>query len=102
MTVAADHNGESGPPGLEVQLCQIVQHVDGNAGQFKRLGLRQMARPRTLVDVATYGGDRSNRGKLFENLGRADIPGINDVFRPAQSFDCLVAQQTVRVGDDAD
>jgi hypothetical protein len=39
---------------------------------------------------------------LFEDLGRADIPGVNDVFRSAQRFDGLNTQQTVGVRDDAD
>jgi hypothetical protein len=39
---------------------------------------------------------------LFEDLGRADIPGVNDVFRSAQRFDGLKTQQTMSVRNDAD
>jgi len=82
MAVAADYNRESSGLRLEVQLCQIVQYIDGNATQFKHLGSRQLARPRTLVDVAAHRSHGSNRGKFLEDLGRADIPGMNDVFGP--------------------
>jgi hypothetical protein len=100
--VAADYNRESRSFGLEIQLSQIVQHIDANATQLKHSSFRQFARPRSFVDIAANGGDGSNRGKLFEDFGRADISRMNDVFAPAQSFDGLRAQQAVGVGDDAD
>jgi hypothetical protein len=49
-----------------------------------------------------HGSHRGNREKFFDDLGRPDIPGMNDVFRPAQSFNGLRAQQAMRIGDDAD
>ena len=100
--MAAHDNRESSGFGLKVQLRQIVQDVDGSAAQFKHLGFRQPARPSPLVDVAAHSGQRSNRRKLFEDLGRAGIPGMNDVLRPAQRREGLRAQQTVRVRNDAD
>ncbi len=100
--MAADYNRESRSFGLEVQLCQIVQHVDGNAAELEHRRLRQLARPRTFVDVAPHGSHRGNRGKLFEDLRSTDIAGMNDVFRPAQSFNGLRSQQAMRIGDDAD
>jgi hypothetical protein len=102
VTVAADHNRESSRFGLEVQLLQIMQHIDGNTAQLNHLSFRQLATPGRFIDVSTHGGDGTNRGKLLEDIGRADIPGMNDVLGPAQRFDCLRAQQAMRVGDDAD
>jgi hypothetical protein len=102
MTVPADYHRESGGLWFEVQRCQIMKHIDRNASQFEHLSLRQFERPCPFVDVATHGGGGGNRGKLLEDIGRADIPGMNDVLAPAQRFDCLRTQQAVRVGDDAD
>src|SRR5580658_996532 len=102
VTMAADHGRKSGRFGLEVQPRQIVQHVDGNAAQFKHCGFRQLARPHALIDVAAHRSHMCNVGKLFENLRRADIPGMNDVIGSAQGFDGLRAQQAVRVRDNAD
>ena len=102
VTVAAYDNRESGGFGLEIQLRQIVQHVDGNTAQFERLGFRQLARPRTFVYIATHGSDGGNGREIVENLRRPNISGMNDVVGPAQSCNGLVTQQAVGVRDDAD
>ena len=81
--MAADHDRESGSLGIEVQLCKIVQHINRDAAQLKHLGFGQLARPHSFVDVATHRGYRSDCRKLIEYLGGADIPSMNDVFRPA-------------------
>ncbi len=90
--MSANHNCESGGLRLEIELGEIVQHVDGNAGHFEYFGLGQLPSPRTLVDVAAYGGDWGNGRKSFENLRRADIAGMDDVIRTLESFDCRWAQ----------
>jgi hypothetical protein len=102
MTVAGNHNRKSGCFGFDVQPRQVVQHVNGNPAGFEHLGFRQLARPSSFVDIAPHGSDRRNRRKRFKDLERSDISGVNDVFGPAQSFDCLGAQQTMRIGDDAE
>ncbi len=102
MTVAADHNCKSRSLGLEIQLCQIVKDVDRDAIRFENVSFRETARPASLVDIAAHGGDGSNRRKLLNDLGRTHIPGMNNVIRPAQSFDCLRTQQTVSIRYDAD
>src|SRR6202167_1009386 len=48
VTVAADHHREPGCFRLEVQLRQIVQHIDRHAGQVKNLGLSQLPGPCAL------------------------------------------------------
>ena len=70
--------------------------------KFENIGFRQIARPGSFVDVAAHGGDRSNCAELRNDLGRAHIAGMNNAIRPAQSFDCLRAQQAVGIGDNAD
>ncbi len=102
VTVATNNDGESGGFGFEVQLRQIVQHIDGNATQFKHFGFRQLVRPRSFVDVAAHGYKRGDGGEFFKDLGRAYIPGMNDVFGSALGFEGLRTQQAVRIGDDAD
>jgi hypothetical protein len=39
---------------------------------------------------------------LRNDVGPAHIAGMNNTIRPAQSFDCLGAQQAVGIGDNAD
>jgi hypothetical protein len=100
--MATDYHRKSSGFWLEIQLCQIVQHIDGNTAQLKHFGFRQLERPRSFVDVAAHGYNRRDGGEFFEDLGRAYIPGVNDVFGATQGFEGLRAQQAVRVGDDAD
>ena len=102
MTVAAYHNRESGGFGLVIQLRQIVQYVDGNSADFKHLSFWQLARPRSFVDVAPDGCNWGDGRERFEDLRRAYVAGMNDVFGAAQGFDGLRPQQAVRVGDDTD
>jgi hypothetical protein len=95
VRVAADHNRESGGFGLEVQRCQIVQHIDGDASDFEDFIFGQPLCPPLLVDVAANGGHGRNCGELRDDSGCPEIPGMNDVIRPAQSLDCLGTQQSV-------
>ena len=70
--------------------------------KFENIGFRQMARPRSFVDVAAHGGNGSNRGEVRNDLGRAHIAGMNNAVRSAQSFDCLTTQQAMGIRYDAD
>jgi hypothetical protein len=64
-------------------LRQVVQHIDKNVAEFDHFSLRKLAGPSAFVDVPAHGRDRSNCGKLFEDVGRTDIAGVDDVVRPA-------------------
>jgi hypothetical protein len=81
MAVAGDHNLKSRSLGLQIQMREIVQHVDGNAACFENFGRRQASRPRFFIYVATHRGEGSDGSELFQNLWRADIAGMNDSLR---------------------
>ena len=100
--MSADNDRESGGFGIDVQLSQIVEHVNGNAADLKYIVLWQFARPSCFVDVAANNGDGGDGRKPVEDLGRAYVAGMNDAFAAAQGFDGLRPQQAVRVGDDSD
>ena len=100
--MAADHDRESRGFGIEIQLRQIVQHVNGKACDFKHFMFRQLSRPCTSIDVAANCRDRSDCREPLDYCGGADVAGMNDVIRPAQSFDGFRSQQPVSVGDYAD
>jgi len=102
MSVAGNHGREARRFGLQIQLREIVQNVDRNAGQFEHLGLWQAAGPGVLIDIAANRSHGSNRFEFFQNLRRANVAGVDDVVRPAQCVEGLRTQQTMSVGDDAD
>jgi len=100
--VAGDYDSESSGFRFEIELSQVMQDVDRDAPEFDDLSLWQFARPRTLVDVAADRGQWSKSGELLENLRIADIPGVNDVLRPAERLKSFRSKQAVGIGDDAD
>ena len=102
VTVAAYHNRKSCGPWIEVQLRQIVQHINTNVAEFEHRRFRQLSSPSALVDIATYCDKWSHCRKLRKNFRAADVAGMNDMFRSQQGFEGLRAQQAMRVGDDAD
>ena len=100
--MAGNDDCESGCLWLQVKLCQVMQHVNGNAGKFDDSSLREFPSPCTFIDVATNCCEGSNGPQLVENLRVADVAGVNDVFRSSQRLNGFGTKQAVRVGDDAD
>ena len=45
MAVAVYDHAESGGFGLQVELAEIMQHIDRHAAGFNDFGFRQSARP---------------------------------------------------------
>ena len=68
VAVAGDHNLESGGFRLQIELREIVQHVDGNAADLDDFGLRQVCAPTRLVDIAADGGHGRDGCELLENF----------------------------------
>jgi hypothetical protein len=99
--VAGDDDSKPGGLRLQIKLRQIVQHVDGNAGEFDHLSIRQLACPTLFVNIPANGSDGCNRGQLLQNFGRPDIARVDDMFGPAECAHSLGPQQPMRVGDDA-
>lgn len=97
-----DHRVEPSGFGLQIELRQIVQHINGNACDLDGFSFRQSARPRTLVDIAANRGHGRNMLELFKNLRRANITRMNDVAHSAQRIQCFRTKQSVGIGDDAD
>lgn len=101
MAVSIDHSRESGGLGLQIELGDIVQHVNGKAAEFDDFRLRQLARPGACVDVPADGRNRRNLLQLLKNFGITHISGVNNVLGFAQCRYCLRTKQPVRVGNDA-
>jgi hypothetical protein len=107
VAMTGDDDFESGGFRVQVELRQIVQHVDGNAGKLNDCGLRQAASPVVFInvaaiDVAADGGYWGDGRECFENFRRPNVTSMNDVFRPAQRFEGFGPKQSVRIRDDAD
>jgi len=102
MAVSGDDDIEPGYFRLQIELSQIMQHIDGDSANLDDFCLRQLAGPGLFVDIAADRGHGRDRRKLIKNLGSAHIAGVDDVLRAAQRCESLGPKQTVGVGDDAD
>jgi len=102
VAVAGDHDLESCSFRFRIKLRQIVHHVNRNSRDLDHCCLGQLSRPGNLVDIAANRGDGRDIRELLKNLGRPNVPGMNDMVRVAQSLQSLGAKQPVRVRDDAD
>ena len=83
MAVPGNDDIESRSFGLQIQLREIVQYVDGNAARFEDFSLRQLARPRIFVDISANGGYGRNGCELRNDFRRADVTCMDDVVRSA-------------------
>ena len=101
VAVAGNDHGESRGFGLQIELRQVVQHVDRNSSYFEHVSFWQPARPGAFVDIATHHPQRGDAGKFVKNFRGANIPGMNDGVGAAQGCDGFRTQQAMRVGDDA-
>jgi len=97
-----DHDFEAGRFRFQIELSKIVQHVDGNAGEFDNFRLRQFMRPGFLVDVSADGRHGSEACEFLKNFRRAYIPGVNDVIGAPQGRQSFGPKQAVSIGNNAD
>lgn len=77
--MAGNHDSEPCRFRPQIQLSKIVQNINGGAGEFDHFRLCQLARPWCFVDVAADGSDGRDDCELLENLGSANVSGVNDV-----------------------
>ena len=78
--VAEDDRADAGGGRVQVEAEEFVEDVDEAAAHFHHPGLGKVRGPIAPVGVAP---DRVHRGDPFQgaqNLGVADIPGVDDEF----------------------
>jgi hypothetical protein len=95
MAVAGNHDLESGGFRLEIELCEIVEHIDRDTSKFDDFILRQLTRPWTFIDVAADRSKRCDGRELLEDLRVANISCVDDVLRSEQRLEGLRAKQAM-------
>ena len=100
--MSRDDRGESCCFWFQVQVCDAVQNVDGDAPCLQHLSLWQFPRPRLTIYVPSHRSEGSNRVQLLYNFDISDVAGVNDVIRSPQWRYCFGSQQTVRIRDHTD
>jgi len=99
MRVPAHDDVESGHGGIEIQLVDIMEHIEENWAGFGDRSRRQGLRPGSLIDIAADGDHRGHGFKGGNDFGLADIAGMNDQIRSLECAQGFLAEHTMRVGD---
>ena len=87
---------------VKVESLELVHDVEKAFPYLKNLRGCQGLSPRTLVVVTADRGDWSDLQETIQNLGRANITGMNDEVGSRECIDSLGPEETVGVRDDAD
>src|SRR5271169_1835026 len=102
MTVAIDHNAESSCLRLQIELAEIMQHVDGQACDIDHFRFRQREPPGPGVDVAAHRSYGRDLCEFVEDFGGTDVAGVEDAVGSTQGSKRRAPQSAVRVGDYAE
>ena len=102
MAVPRDHDLEPSRFRLQIKPRQIVENINGSAADLDDFSFRQPARPRFVVYVAANGCHWRERCELLKNFRSPNIPGVNDLLRPAQRLNSFGPEQAVSIGNNAD
>jgi hypothetical protein len=89
-------------PAQQVDLVYVMQDVNADTLQLQRQIQRDLGRPGAFVVVSPDCVHWRQLAQLFENLGSADISGVDDVPDSRKRMDCFRAEQSVRVGDETE
>ena len=99
MGVAGDHDLEAGDFGIEVELAEVVEHIDQDVLDADDFGGWQGSSPGLGVHVAADGHDRRDASKSIKDGGVANVASVDDSLAALQGGQSFGAKQTVGVGD---
>jgi hypothetical protein len=102
VRVAGNYRAEASGLGLQVEVAQVVKHVEGYVSAFDDDGGRKFSGPWSGVDVAAHGEDRSNGTEADENFGCANVACVENQVDAEQSALGFRAEKAVSIGDYAD
>ena len=102
VRVARHHHAEPGGDWIDLQLMQVMQHVDPPAGDLDGSVHRVGSRPAGGIGVPPDGRRGRNLLQPGHDLRTPDIAGVDDVLGIREPLQRLRPQQAVRVRDDPD
>src|SRR4029453_13082178 len=78
MRMTGYHDTDPCGARIDVELSDIVDHVDQDLADPQQLRSGQTFGPVAVIVVAAHDGKRSECRKLFENIGVADVAAVDD------------------------
>jgi hypothetical protein len=101
VRVAGHDDVEARGARVDVHFIHVMQDVNADTFQLKCEVERDLRCPLTLVVVSPDRMDRRYGPQLLENLGPADVAGMNDVLNARECTYGFGAKQSVGIGDEA-
>ena len=84
-------------PRLQLQLLDIVQHMDRHFVHLEVGGIGDGARPAAAIVVAAHCGHRGELAQRLEYARVSDVAGMHDVVGSAQILQRFRAHQPVSI-----
>jgi len=97
-----EHRGEAGGRGLEIELREVMKHVEGVGADLDDVIGGKVRRPRTFVVVAADGANGSESTKRVQNRACTDVPAVADQIASAELLDGFGPHEPVRVRNHTD
>src|SRR5260370_9304133 len=101
MGVAADDRVESGSLWIDVEIVEIVEHIEIETGNFDNRGKRQLLRPRLCVHVAAHGKHGSDSFQLGEYFRCTHVSRVNDQLDSGEGALRFRSEKAVAIGNEA-
>jgi len=101
VRVSIDYCRYTGRGRADVQVFDCVDQVEELSTQFHHLCRGQVCTGALLVDIAANGGYRREAPQGCEDVDVSHITGVENVLRPSERRDGSLAEQPMRVRDDA-
>lgn len=101
VRVARDDDLNAGRLGIEVEVFEMVQDVNGGWRKAHHRGSRKAFRPRLGIHIAADGVKGRDGSESIEDERVADIAGVDDGVGTLQGGESFRTKQSVRVGDQA-
>ena len=100
--MAKDDEAETGRRWIEVERCQVVEHVRRYGLECHDRCRRQIRRPGAAVDVAAHDLDGRDAAQRIEDLWRADVSRVKNQVDAVEGRGSFGPQETMGVRDYAD
>jgi len=83
MGMSRDDNVDPGRLGINVNLVEIVQHIERPTAQHDELGIRIVLCP-AYIDVPSYSRSRGNPSESPDYFWSANVASMDDVVGPGE------------------
>ena len=94
--MAAHHRMKTGS-GSRIHIARVMDQVDLDSVDLKIQFIRDLLRPSRAIIIAANGEHGSNGLERVDNLGLADVPGVDDDLAPSERSKRCWPHQTMGI-----